>query len=194
MIKELQLRVHPRTAASVEEIVWHISKNNDIPAQSIQGLRVLKRSIDARQRNVVVNLKVRVYIGSCFCDYTLIAIQYQKVIVITDIVAAVALEPVIETVQKGNLMQLIDLAAKSCAARAKRVVCDLRLWAFIFYAFDYILKIRKITLIGYLLFVQGKYGRVRRTGKVFPYVKMHAVDRSFWVCSYELLKELYNSS
>ena len=80
MIKELQLRVHPRTAASVEEIVRHISKNNDILAQSIQGLRVLKRSIDARQRNVVVNLKVRVYIDEPMTDdYLVPPIDYRPV-------------------------------------------------------------------------------------------------------------------
>ena len=62
MIRELQLRVSPRTAASMSEIIRHLDKYNDIPAQSVHGVRVLKRSIDARQRQVVVNLKVRVYI------------------------------------------------------------------------------------------------------------------------------------
>ena len=61
MIQELKLRVNPRTAASMDEIVRYLDKYNDIPAQSIRGIRILKRSIDARQRNVVVNLKVRVY-------------------------------------------------------------------------------------------------------------------------------------
>ena len=61
MIQELQLRVNPRTAASTGDIARYLAKNNDIPIEHIQGLRILKRSIDARQRNVVVNLKVRVY-------------------------------------------------------------------------------------------------------------------------------------
>ena len=54
MIQELQLRVSPRTAASKGDIALHLAKHNDIPAQRIQGIRILKRSIDARQRNVVV--------------------------------------------------------------------------------------------------------------------------------------------
>ena len=80
MIRELQLRVNPRTAASVGEIACHLAKNNEIPAQDIQGIRILKRSIDARQRNVVVNLKVRVYIDEPMTDdYLVPPIKYNPV-------------------------------------------------------------------------------------------------------------------
>ena len=80
MIKELQLRVHPRTAASMSELTRHLDKYNDIPAQSIQGIRILKRSIDARQRQVVVNLKVRVYIDEPMTqDYLVPPIVYKPV-------------------------------------------------------------------------------------------------------------------
>ena len=60
MIQELQLRAKPRTAASMGDLAQYLAKTNDIPVHSITGIRVLKRSIDARQRNIVVNLKVRV--------------------------------------------------------------------------------------------------------------------------------------
>jgi len=80
MITELQLRVHPRTASSHSELVRHLDKYNNIPAQSIQGVRILKRSIDARQRNVVVNLKVRVYIDEPMTrDYLVPPIDYKPV-------------------------------------------------------------------------------------------------------------------
>ena len=80
MIQELQLRVSPRTAASMGDIASHIARHNDIPAQSISGIRVLKRSIDARQRNVVVNLKVRVYINEPMTqDYLVPPIDYKAV-------------------------------------------------------------------------------------------------------------------
>ena len=80
MIQELQLRVHPRTASSHSELVRHLDKYNDIPADSIQGIRILKRSIDARQRNVVVNLKVRVYINEPMTqDYLVPPIDYKSV-------------------------------------------------------------------------------------------------------------------
>ncbi len=80
MIQEYQIRVSPRTAANTGEIVQHLATYNDIPAQSIQGIRILKRSIDARQRNIVVNLKVRVYVDEPMTDdYLVPPIEYKQV-------------------------------------------------------------------------------------------------------------------
>ncbi len=80
MIQELQLRVSPRTASSMGDIAQHLTRHHDIPAQSIQGIRILKRSIDARQRQVVVNLKVRVYIDEPMTqDYLVPPIDYKPV-------------------------------------------------------------------------------------------------------------------
>ena len=80
MIQELQLRVSPRTAASMSEITQYLAKHHDIAAQSIQGIRVLKRSVDARQHNVVINLKVRVYVDEPMTqDYLVPPIDYQPV-------------------------------------------------------------------------------------------------------------------
>ncbi len=80
MIQELQLRVSPRTASSMGDIAQHLTRHHDIPAQSIQGIRILKRSIDARQRQVVVNLKVRVYIDEPMTqDYLVPPIDYNPV-------------------------------------------------------------------------------------------------------------------
>ena len=80
MIQELQLRVHPRTASSHSEIARHLAKQHDIDVNSIRGIRVLKRSIDARQRVVMVNLKVRVYIDEPMTqDYLVPPIEYRPV-------------------------------------------------------------------------------------------------------------------
>lgn len=80
MIQEYQIRVSPRTAANTGEIVQHLATYNDILAQSIQGIRILKRSIDARQRNIVVNLKVRVYVDEPMTDdYLVPPIEYKQV-------------------------------------------------------------------------------------------------------------------
>ena len=80
MIQEYQIRVSPRTAANTGEIVQHLATYNDTPAQSIQGIRILKRSIDARQRNIVVNLKVRVYVDEPMTDdYLVPPIEYKPV-------------------------------------------------------------------------------------------------------------------
>ena len=61
MIHEFQLRVLPQQAASEQAIADYISKEKGIGRQSINHVRVLKRSIDARQRTIFVNLTVRVY-------------------------------------------------------------------------------------------------------------------------------------
>ena len=80
MIQELQLRLTPRAAASTGDITRHLAQHHDMPVNSIKGIRILKRSIDARQRNVVVNVKVRVYIDEPMTDdYLVPPIDYKPV-------------------------------------------------------------------------------------------------------------------
>ena len=80
MIQEFQLRLIPRAASSHSEIARQLAKQHDIDANSIQGIRILKRSIDARQRVVMVNLKVRVYIDEPMTqDYLVPPIEYRPV-------------------------------------------------------------------------------------------------------------------
>ena len=62
-IKELQLRVNPQTAYTDSLLQQHIAQQENITVNDITFVKILKRSIDARQRQVMVNLKVRVYIG-----------------------------------------------------------------------------------------------------------------------------------
>lgn len=63
MIQEYQLRLLPAQAADERAIKQHLSEEKGIPLRDISAVRVLKRSIDARQRTVLVNLKVRVYMN-----------------------------------------------------------------------------------------------------------------------------------
>ena len=80
MIQELQLRVIPRIAANNGEIIKYIADHHDVAADSVQGIRILKRSIDARQRQVMVNLKVRAYIDEPMTqDYLVPPIEYKPV-------------------------------------------------------------------------------------------------------------------
>ena len=60
MIKEQQLRLLPHQAAS-EQAITEFLKNNGI--DGIKAVRVLKRSIDARRRPVMINLTVSIYIN-----------------------------------------------------------------------------------------------------------------------------------
>lgn len=63
MTSEYQLRILPRQAASEQDIIAYLEQEKGIDPKAVTHVRVLKRSIDARQRTVMVNLKVRVYVG-----------------------------------------------------------------------------------------------------------------------------------
>lgn len=63
MKKELILRLPPREAASLSAIKEACAREMTINVGSISSVRILKRSIDARQRNIFVNLKICVYIN-----------------------------------------------------------------------------------------------------------------------------------
>ncbi|MGN0282884.1 MAG: NAD(P)/FAD-dependent oxidoreductase [Prevotella sp.] len=63
MIQEFQIRVFPHIAASSATIKEHVAREKGIDARTITEVRVLKRSIDARHRQIFVNLSVRIYIN-----------------------------------------------------------------------------------------------------------------------------------
>ena len=62
MIQTIELRVDPRTAAEDMLLRATASTPLGIDANRIRNLRVTRRSIDARQRRVMVNLSVKVWI------------------------------------------------------------------------------------------------------------------------------------
>ena len=63
MVEEYQLRVLPQIAASEQNIIDYLAKEKGMDARTLTLVRVLRRSIDARQRTIYVNLKVRAYIN-----------------------------------------------------------------------------------------------------------------------------------
>lgn len=79
MIRELQLRILPEQAASEQSIAAYVAREQSMDIRSIKSVRVLKRSIDARQRTVMVNLKVRVYIDEFPQDDEFRRIEYGNV-------------------------------------------------------------------------------------------------------------------
>lgn len=64
MRHELQLRLAPREAASEMILRREVSTRLDIDVNRIREVRVTRRSIDARQRRVMVNLTVTAYIDT----------------------------------------------------------------------------------------------------------------------------------
>ena len=63
MIKELQVRVLPQVAYNEQNIAEYIGREFSIDIRTIKAVRVLKKSIDARQRQVYVNLTLRVFVN-----------------------------------------------------------------------------------------------------------------------------------
>ncbi len=62
MVKEIQVRVLPHEAAGEEALKQVVARETGTDARAINAVRVIKRSIDARQRTVMVNLKLAAYI------------------------------------------------------------------------------------------------------------------------------------
>ena len=63
MTNEYQIRVVPEVAAQEDRLKAYLAEEYGFDVRTINGVRILKRSIDARQRQIYVNLKVRVYIN-----------------------------------------------------------------------------------------------------------------------------------
>jgi len=79
MIQEHQIRILPEQAVNEQSIKLFISKDKGIDARTIQAIRILKRSIDARQRTIYVNLKVRLYINELPQDEEFVRTEYPNV-------------------------------------------------------------------------------------------------------------------
>jgi len=62
MVKEIQLRVLPEEAVNEQSLKLVASREIAVDIKDIQAIRILKRSIDARQRTIYVNLKLQVFI------------------------------------------------------------------------------------------------------------------------------------
>ena len=63
MTYEYDLRVLPQVAANEQSLKEFIANEKGQDIRTMTHLRVLRRSIDARQRTIFVNLKVRIYIN-----------------------------------------------------------------------------------------------------------------------------------
>lgn len=63
MISEYDVRVLPHVAAREEALVAFLADRYGFDRRTVTAVRILRRSIDARQRQVVVNLKVRLYVN-----------------------------------------------------------------------------------------------------------------------------------
>ena len=79
MIKEYSIRVRPHQAVNEATIKDYLAHEEGLEMKSMTHVRVLKRSIDARQRIIFVNLKVRVYINEEPTDDEYVKTEYRDV-------------------------------------------------------------------------------------------------------------------
>lgn len=79
MTNEYQIRVVPEVAAQEDRLKAYLADEQGIDVRTIFGVRILKRSIDARQRQIYVNLKVRVYVNELPHDDEYVKTEYPNV-------------------------------------------------------------------------------------------------------------------
>lgn len=79
MIKEYQIRVLPQVAVSETKVGEYIAREQGMDVRTISAVRILRKSIDARQRTVYVSLKVRVYINEQPVDQPYVRTAYPDV-------------------------------------------------------------------------------------------------------------------
>ena len=73
MIKEIQLRVNLTEEKQEDILLYKASKQLGVSKEEISAVKVLRKSIDARKRDIIFNYKVAVYLGekpSDSPDYT----------------------------------------------------------------------------------------------------------------------------
>ncbi len=79
MIHEFQLRILPEQAYNEQSLKRYLQREKGFNISDIYAVRVLKRSIDARQRLIYVNLTVRVYLNEHPSDERFVRTEYPNV-------------------------------------------------------------------------------------------------------------------
>ena len=79
MTNEYQVRVQPQVAANEQVLRSWLADEYGFDVRTITAVRILRRSIDARQRTIFVNLKVRVFINEQPTDDEYVHTDYPDV-------------------------------------------------------------------------------------------------------------------
>lgn len=80
MLEKLDLRVDPACAATPALLTARCARELHVPQQRIARVDIVRRSIDARQRNVVVNLSVNVHLDTVDeAAAAFVPVEYRKV-------------------------------------------------------------------------------------------------------------------
>ena len=79
MTTTLELRVRPEVAYDAARLRSAVAENLGIAPREITQVRIVRRSIDARQRNVMVNLGVQIWVGEQPAELAYTSIRYGDV-------------------------------------------------------------------------------------------------------------------
>lgn len=79
MITDITLRVTPDISVDLDRLTQVGARQAKIDRSSVTGSRIIKRSIDARQRNVMVNITLRLYVNQSPKEDAFIPVQYSPV-------------------------------------------------------------------------------------------------------------------
>ncbi|MGB1315558.1 MAG: NAD(P)/FAD-dependent oxidoreductase [Chitinophagales bacterium] len=79
MQKEINIQVSPEVAATSQLLLQKVSTNISIPKKDINHVQILKRSVDARQKNIKINLRLRIFIGEAFQEQEITLPNYKDV-------------------------------------------------------------------------------------------------------------------
>ena len=79
MTTTLELRVRPEVAYDAARLRSAVAENLGIAPREITQVRIVRRSIDARQRNVMVNLGVQIWVGKQPAELAYTPIRYGDV-------------------------------------------------------------------------------------------------------------------
>ncbi len=79
MQQEFQLIVKPEIAQNIEQLKLFVARNKHLNIKNINHIEIVKRSIDARQKNVKINLIVRVFIQEEFTEHEIDLPNYKDV-------------------------------------------------------------------------------------------------------------------
>ncbi len=79
MQKDIDIRVSPKQASDLVVVTQIAAKEGGVDVKEIHSARIIRRSIDARQRNIYVNLRVRLYIGEELTEARFESVSYRDV-------------------------------------------------------------------------------------------------------------------
>ena len=79
MVRDIQLRVSPKEASIADLYTKAAARKAGVDVKQITQIRILKRSVDARQRTIWVNLNVRLFMGEEAMDNVIPAFEYPDV-------------------------------------------------------------------------------------------------------------------